>query len=75
MDNEWKRIQHSMALEGWTIPDKALEQIALNYEASGMDRLAREIVEHGTKTGGSLSQSAKTVMDEFRKREVHFEGN
>jgi hypothetical protein len=62
MDNEWKRIQHSMALEGWTIPDKALEQIALNYEASGMDRLAREIAEQSSNTGESLCDVAKRVI-------------
>jgi hypothetical protein len=72
MDNEWKRIQHSMALEGWGIPDKVLEQVALNYEAKGMDPLAREIAEQSSKTGESLSDVAKIVMDEFWKRKALF---
>jgi hypothetical protein len=68
---EWKRIQHSMALEGWGISDKSLKKVALNYEAQGMDRLAQKIAEQSNKTKKPLSEVAKEVMDEFWKRKAH----
>ena len=61
-----------MALEGWGISDNRLEQIALNYEAQGMDRLVRKIAEQSNKTKKPLSEVAKEVMDEFWKRKAHF---
>ena len=68
MDNDWKRIQHSMTLEGWMISDKSLEKIAHEYEADGMGLLAQEIAEKWNKTNRPLSEVAKEVLTEFRRR-------
>lgn len=66
--DEWKRLQHSMELEGWSIPDERLREVAKEYEASGVSSLADKIATVAAKSGRPLAEVARELLEEFRER-------
>jgi hypothetical protein len=65
---EWKRVQHSMALEGWIIPEEKLLEVATEYEASGVASLAEQIAHLSEESGRPLGEVAQELLREFRER-------
>ncbi len=65
---EWKQIQHSMALEGWNIPEAKLREVAKEYETSGIGSLAEKIAQVAEETGRPLTDVSREVLEEFRER-------
>jgi hypothetical protein len=65
---EWKRVQHSMALEGWIIPDEKLLEVAEEYEASGIGSLGEQIAHLAEESGRPLGEVAEELLREFRER-------
>ena len=66
--NEWKSIQHSMAIEGWSIGEKELKNIANEYEAEGYSSLPEKIARTAEASGRPLAEVAKEILAEFRQR-------
>jgi hypothetical protein len=65
---EWKRVQHSMELEGWMIPEEKLLEVAKEYEASGVESLAQKIALVAEESGRPLAEVAEEVLKAFRER-------
>jgi hypothetical protein len=65
---EWKRVQHSMELEGWVVPEEKLLEVAREYEESGIESLAQKIAREAEETGRPLAEVAQEVLREFRER-------
>jgi hypothetical protein len=66
--NEWKKLQHSMELEGWIVPDDKLLEVAREYEELGVESLAQKIASEVEASGRPLSEVAAEVLTEFRGR-------
>lgn len=66
--NEWKRLQHSMELEGWIVPEEKLREVATEYEESGVHSLAKKIAAEAEASARPLSEIAEEVLREFRGR-------
>jgi hypothetical protein len=66
--DEWKRVQHSMALEGWVIPEERLQAVVYEYEASGVGSLAEKIAQVVEESGRPLGEVAEELLREFRER-------
>jgi len=65
---EWKRVQHSMELEGWIVPEEKLLEIAKEYEASGVGTLSEKIASLAEESGRPLAEVAAEVLQAFRER-------
>jgi hypothetical protein len=65
---EWKRLQHSMELEGWMIPEDKLHEVAAEYEKYGIHSLAQKIAREAEESGRPLAEVAQEVLREFRGR-------
>jgi hypothetical protein len=65
---EWKRIQHSMKMEGWTIHDNELEKIASDFLSSGYASLPEQIVREAEESGRPLAEVAKEIFEKFRQQ-------
>lgn len=61
----WKRIQRSMEIEGWTIPEEQLLDVAQEYQAVGADALAARIAQLAAETGRPLTEVAREVLAAF----------
>lgn len=66
--NEWKRLQHSMELEGWFVPEDKLLEVAKEYEESGVNTLAQKIASEVDASGRPLAEVVEEVLGEFRER-------
>ena len=66
--DDWKRVQHSMALEGWIIPEETLLEVASEYEASGIGSLGEKIARTAEESGRPLAEVAEELLREFRER-------
>jgi len=65
---EWKRLQHSMALEGWVVSDAKLREVAEAYESQGISSLAEKIATAAAESGRPLAEVASEVLADFRKQ-------
>jgi hypothetical protein len=66
--DDWRRMRHSMALEGWIIPEERLVELACEYEANGIGALAEKIARTAEECGRPLAKVAEELLREFRKR-------
>lgn len=64
----WKRLQHSMALEGWIIPEDKLLEVATHYQESGIESLAEKIATEAEASGRPIAEVAQEALREFRGR-------
>jgi hypothetical protein len=65
---EWKRLQHSMELEGWIVPDAKLLEVAKEYEEAGVETLGQRIAKEAEETGKPIAEVAREVLRDFRGR-------
>jgi hypothetical protein len=65
---EWKRLQHSMALEGWEVSDSRLLEVAREYESQGVSSLGEKIASVAAESGRPLAEVAREVLEDFRKQ-------
>lgn len=65
---EWKRLQHSMGLEGWIVSDAKLREVAQQYEDAGVDSLGEKIAREAEASGRPLAEVASASLKEFRGR-------
>ena len=61
----WKRIKHSMELEGWKISNEFLKDVAKNYNESEAEEILDKIVKVSKETGRPISLVAKELMGAF----------
>lgn len=68
LDQSWKSIQGSMALEGHYISDEALLKVASEYEASGDEELVKQAVMISEEKGGCFYDIFKQLRAERDKK-------
>lgn len=68
LDQSWKSIQGSMALEGHYISDEALLEVANEYEASGDEELIKQAVLISEEKGGCFYDIFKQLRTERDKK-------
>lgn len=68
LDQSWKSIQGSMALEGHYISDEALLEVANEYEASGDEELIKQAVMISEDKGGCFYDIFKQLRAERDKK-------
>lgn len=68
LDQSWKSIQGSMALEGHYISDEALEKVAREHEASGDRELIEKAVSISEVNGGCFFEIFKQLRAERDKK-------